>query len=558
MRNCDCEYIWQYIDDIKANRIEHCKDIELMIDNIVIPVLQRDDVIVDNDKIEKGLALQKYFDFQLVEFELFLFALIVGVFLIKDGYRECFFNEIDIIIGRGSGKNGFISFLCFYFLSPVHGIKKYDIEIIANAESQAMTSFNDVYDVITYPDKSNAAAIHYNFYATKTVITGTKTNSKLRFNSSSKKGKDSKRTGCVIKDEYHEFESTENIDTLTSGLGKVADARNITITSDGLVRGKAMDKLKDRCRDILKEYNPENRTLVYYCHIEEESEWNQEDKWVKAIPSINEPAFRSLKERIKAEVLNMPYTPEYYKTFCAKRLDFPVGDNEIEVASWDDIIACNKELPDLTGCSCIGCIDYTKTNDFVGVGLLFKQKSEFYFMHHTFVCTKSKDLIGIKAPLKQWEADGLLTFINDVEITPDIISNWFLEKMMQGYDIKKIALDSFRYSILSKALGTIGFCGENGNIKLVRPSDLMRCAPIINSAFLNHNLYWGIAPIMNWYTNNVKKVIDKKGNTLFEKIEPLYRKTDGFMAMAAGFTLVNELEDETADYDIAEPIIFGG
>ena len=38
---------------IKENKVEHCKEQDLMIDNLVIPVLERDDVIINNEKIEK-------------------------------------------------------------------------------------------------------------------------------------------------------------------------------------------------------------------------------------------------------------------------------------------------------------------------------------------------------------------------------------------------------------------------------------------------------------------------------------------------------------------------
>lgn len=558
--NLTCPYIWNYIHGIKSGRINHCEDIDFLIDNIVIPVLHRDDVFVDVEKIEKGLALQKYFDFDLVEWEIFLFALIAGVYIEDDGYREIFFLEIIIIIGRGSGKNGFISFLCFYFLSPAHGIKKYDIDIIANSEDQAKRSFDDVYDVIKHPLKSNAAAINCNYSATKTEIIGLKTNSRLHYNTSSTKNKDSKRSGCIIKDEVHEYEKSDNSNTLKSGLGKVANPRDITITTDGKVRGKVMDKLKEKCRDILKEYNPQNRTLVFYCHIESEDEYKDAKNLIKAIPSIEEPSFRSLKRTVEKEIADLKFNPEYYGEFMAKRMNYPVGNNEIEVAKWSDIVACNVELPENTGgyINCVAAIDYTKTDDFMHIGLLYKNGYKWCWKHHTFVCTNSRDLKGIKAPLSEWEAEGGLTFVNDVEIHPDYATNWLKEQMDNGFIIHKVAMDNYRYSILSKSLSALGFCKEKDNIKLVRPSDLMIAAPIINSVFINQLLIWGTCRIMGWFTNNVKKVIDKKGNILYEKIEPHYRKTDGFMALAAAFTISDLLENDNTELVVGEPIIIGG
>ncbi|MCC8063689.1 MAG: hypothetical protein LIO70_01225 [Clostridiales bacterium] len=100
-----------YIEDIQQGRIVHCKDQDNMLKNVLLPVLEREDVYVDDEKIEEGLKLQKYFSYDLLEWEVFLFAVIVGV-----RYRDTggiYFTDIRIILGRGSGKNGFISFRAF-------------------------------------------------------------------------------------------------------------------------------------------------------------------------------------------------------------------------------------------------------------------------------------------------------------------------------------------------------------------------------------------------------------------------------------------------------------
>lgn len=515
-----------------------------MLDNIVIPALERDDVVIDDEKIEKGLSLQKYFPYRLIEWEVFLFSLIAGFFF-ENG--DIVFNDIRVIVGRGSGKNGFISYLCFYFMSPYHGISGYNIDLMANAENQAKTSFKDVYDVITDPVKAEyKKVLKNNYHATKELITGKKTKSELRFNTSSKRGKDSKRTGCIVFDEKHEYTDTQNMNTLKSGLGKVWHGRIITITTDGHVRGGVLDQEKEQNRAILKEYNPLNRTLVFWCRIEDEKEWNQIDKLVKAIPSLND--FPSLKTTIQKEIIDMPYNMDYYPEYMAKRCNFPVGNKEVEVATWEDILATNQEMPDLRGKNCVGAVDYAKTNDFVAAGLTFKKNGKIYHIHHTFVCKRSRDLKGIKAPLAEWEAKGDLEFVDDVEISPEIVTGWF-EKMGQIYNIMKIAIDNFRYSLLNAAFKKIGFDAyEKKNIYLVRPSDIMKAAPVINSAFVTHSIVFGDTPIMRWYVNNTKKIMDNKGNILYGKIEPNYRKTDGFMEFTNTVVILDEVPEDI-DYE---------
>lgn len=533
-------YIDPYIKKIKNNEVEHCQEQELMMDHIVIPVLEREDVVINDEKIEKGLSLQKYFPYRLIEWEVFLFALIAGVFYTNG---DIVFTDIRVMVGRGSGKNGFISFLCFYFLSPYHGITGYNIDLMANAEDQAKTSFNDVYEAITDPVKDEYKAIlKKNYHATKELITGKKTKSVLRYNTSSKRGKDSKRTGCIIFDEKHEYTDTQNMNTLKSGLGKVWHGRIITITTDGHIRGAVLDQEKEQNRAILKEYNPMNRTLVFWCRIESEKEWNQIDKLVKAIPSLND--FPSLKSIIQKEILDMPYSMDYFPEYMAKRCNFPIGNKEVEVAAWEDILATDQEMIDLEGRNCVGAVDYSKTNDFVGVGLSFRVNGKIYHIHHTFICARSRDLGGIKAPLQEWAVKGDVEFVDDVEIPPETVTGWF-EQMGQRYNILKIAIDNYRHSLLNAAFKKIGFDAyERKNILLVRPSHIMQVSPVINSAFATHSIVFGDAPIMRWYTNNTKKVMDNKGNVTYGKIEPNYRKTDGFMAFVNTMVIIEEVPDE--------------
>ena len=72
----------------------------------------------------------------------------------------------------------------------------------------------------------------------------------------------------------------------------------------------------------------------------------------------------------------------------------------------------------------------------------------------------------------------------------------------------------------------------------------MQAAPIINSLFINHNIVFGDTPIMRWYTNNTKKQMDSKGNITYGKIEPNYRKTDGFMAFVNTIVILDEIPEE--------------
>ncbi|MBQ9328934.1 MAG: hypothetical protein IJ225_10460 [Solobacterium sp.] len=552
------KYIDAWIDLVMNDKIRSCHDQKRMIKNNLIPVLERDDVVVDNDLIEHGLSLQKYFPFQLIHWELFQFAVIAGVFLIRsDGSRDIYFHEIRDIMGRGSGKNGFIDFLAFYFLSPIHGIRNYNIDLIANGEDQAATSIADLSELIKHPvDPKYEKVLRQNYKARVESVTGIKTNSVFRLNTTSTKNKDSKRTGCVIYDEKHEYESTTNMNTLQSGLGKIPHDRIITITTDGRIRDGVLDREKAQNDDILSAYNPNNRIFVNYFHIEKEEEWNDLAALEKAIPSLNHPSFYSLKDVITREIEDMPSKPDYFPEFMSKRCNFPISNPETAVAEWDDIVACESDPPFEIeeGMSCIVGIDFSKTNDFVGCVATFRKDDQYAIKHHSFICSKSSDLSQIKAPLEEWQKKGYLTVVDEVEISPALVAAW-IKSIQEHYVIAMLTVDSFRYSILSSELRDLGFDGtkpkDEKNLWLVRNSDIMKAAPLINSLFLSHRLH-GFDRMMCWYTNNTKQIIDAKGNITYGKINKRVRKTDGFMAFVGTMCCVDSLPvtNEFPDIDI--------
>ena len=240
----------------------------------------------------------------------------------------------------------------------------------------------------------------------------------------------------------------------------------------------------------------------------------------------------------------MPYKMDYFPEYMAKRCNYPIGNKEVEVATWEDILATDQDMIDLEGKNCVGGVDYAKSNDFVVMGLTFHVQGKIYYIQHTLICSRSRDLGGIKAPLREWEAKGDVEFVDDVEIPPELVAQWF-ETMGQKYSILKIAIDNYRYSLLNSALKMVGFDAfERKNVYLVRPSDIMKAAPIINHAFVTHTLVFGDAPIMRWYTNNTKKQMDTKGNITYGKIEPNYRKTDGFMAFVCTMAVIDEIPEE--------------
>ena len=118
--------------------------------------------------------------------------------------------------------------------------------------------------------------------------------------------------------------------------------------------------------------------------------------------------------------------------------------------------------------------------------------------------------------------------------------------MGQIYNITLLAIDNYRYTLLTKALRDVGFSvdkNEANNVRLIRPSDQMKTAPIINSLFTTHSLVLGDNPLMRWAIHNACVITSQAGNMTYGKIEGKSRKTDPWMALVQAMCISIDLPD---------------
>lgn len=155
------------------------------------------DIYIDEDQLHRYLAQQKYFPFKLLSWEIFVFTLHNCTYWRESGLLR--WPNLLALVGRGAGKNGYLAFESFCWITPINGVPKYDVDIFATSEDQARTSPDDVRDVLDAHKGTLEKYFHWN----SECITNKKTKSRIRFRTSGFKTKDGGRPGAVVFDEYH-------------------------------------------------------------------------------------------------------------------------------------------------------------------------------------------------------------------------------------------------------------------------------------------------------------------------------------------------------------------
>lgn len=550
MTSCELNpHIERYIGMIESGDLRACKDQHALC-KMVRNAFIEEDIYTDADQLEHYLGLSKYFGYDHVfEWQEFIFGLHLCTYRSEDGMPR--WPDMFCMQGRGAGKDGTIAMEAVCLSSPYNGIKAYDVDICAINEEQATRPVKDVIEAFEAPKYE--AKLKRHFYWTKEYVRSLKTGSIIKGRTNNPKGKDGLRSGAVIFNEMHTYEDYRNINVFTTGLGKKKHPRRSYYTTNGDVRDGPLDDILARSEEILFGGEPDGGLLPFICRLDSKEEVHDPANWEKAVPGLR--YLPSLREEMTKEYEEWKRSPLRLPAFMGKRFNIPDGASDVAVTDYENIKATNRELPDLEGQPCVIGIDYASLSDFASVDVHFKNGDARYDINHTWVCRNSKDLRDgrIKAPLAEWEADGHLTFVDDVEISPTLITE-YIRQAAEKYFVMGIALDNFRFALMREALSDMGFDPkERGNVKLIRPSDIMKVQPVINSCFENRYFGWGNHPLLRWATNNTKLVASGKkegtdtGNFYYAKIEAKSRKTDPFMALVAAMVIEDMLPDASLD-----------
>nr|WP_077914216.1 terminase TerL endonuclease subunit [Listeria fleischmannii] len=539
-------HIDNYFHSIESGKIRACKEQHQLIEYVKY-ILDDENVYIDNRAIEDSINIPApYFPFELYPWQKFTNACIFGV-RYKDTGRLVW-SQILIMMGRGGGKNGYAAYLSFYMLSKKFDIHNYNIEFVATTERQAKTSFEDVKAVLDNP--KHEIKLKKAFRATKVLITNNSTLSKMQYHTSNAKTKDGLRPGAIFFDEIHEYESKAMIRVFRSALGKVKDGRTFYFTTDGYLRGFFLDDMKAKAANILNNFKdlPKNRLFPFICKLDEAEQVLDQDNWEMANPSLphDDVLFETMVEEWE-DCFNGETATDIvmHAEFLTKRMNFPIELVKHQVATYEDVLATDQPLPDdLNGVTAIAGVDFADVRDFCTVGLLFKVGEKRYWIQHTFIhhlALKQQeinpDIIEIA------KAKKLCTIIEtDKSIRPERVANWLIDKL-SVFGIKKVAMDTFRESILGKKLREVGF-----EVEVVRRGNVThsKLAPLIDDLFINNNIIFHDDPLMRWFVLNVYVDELGNGNKEFKKNRQRKKeKTDGFFAFTHALNFDDELTEDT-------------
>lgn len=541
--NCKCDDIDSYVKDVLKNRIKASEEVKQQCE-IILREFRSKRIEVDLELYDKYIRIGFLFFKELYPWQRFATAIALCTFY--KGTKEPRWNKALIVVGRGNGKDGMIAWWSVCLTSKYHGIRNYDVDIIANSMEQSLRPINDITEMVQMRGKKRLLVRKGD------SIISTATRSNITARSSDASVQDGLRSGAVIFNELHEYRNYEKIDVMVSGLGKIDDPRTLYFSTNGKVRGGPFDDMIETGQEVLRGNKKDSGTLYLVYKLKNKAQAHDPENWVIANPSL--PYRKTLAKETADEYEKWKERPNAFMAFPQKRMNLSEMPVDQEVVPWEVIEKTGRpfKLEELQGKACILGIDLSKTTDWTAINFLFydEERDQFICYNHAFVCEGNRDLSGIKANWKQWVEQGLLSLIQSKLIEPEmVVDNAMKMAEENGWNVIHVVIDDYKKAILKAALEKYDFSKENGNLTMVRPSNIAQALPNIERYFINEKFVFGNNRMLMWATNNTKVIPWKKsttgdadlGNQIYAKINPRFRKNDPFMAFVHSFVEAERL-----------------
>lgn len=433
------------------------------------------------------------------------------------------FKEGLIFVGRKNGKTTLISGVSLYGVSK-DGENGADIPLLANSMKQARLLFDEAKAMVKASPK-----LRQRFRPLRDAIHFDKTFSKIEPQASDSEKLDGLNTHIGVFDEIHEYKDYKLINVIKNSRGSRDQPLLIYISTAGYQLDGPLVTYYEQGDDVLNGVHAEQsdeRTFYYIAELDDESEFEQPEMWIKANPNIG--VSLKLQDMIE-DWEKAKRVPSERNDFITKKFNMFVNSSEESFLDFETLKKNNKEIDfdQLVTVPCVGGFDLSDTEDFTSACLEFPmvETGEVVVLSHSWVPLRKVLLENENIPYREYEQLGLLTIVKDEYIKKEYVESWFVEQSKR-FIIERIAFDPAKAYGLVESLTARGF-----QMDVVRQgyTTLGPAVDDVKERFLDGNVIFNNNRLFRWYVNNVKMVEDRNRNKIPTKIGR-YRKIDGFAA----------------------------
>lgn len=487
-----------------------------------------------------------------LELELFQKAWIESIFGFVDretGLRR--FTEALIEVGRKNGKTSLASAIELY-MATTDGEGAPQIYNAANKLDQAELGYNAALKMVR---QSPELAKHLHKSADRLNCDLNMGFIKpMASNSSTLDGLD---VHLAVIDEIHAAKTREILDLMIQGTAAREQPLILEITTNGFVRDAVFDSQYERASRWLDGEIEDERFIAWIYELDDRSEWEDEECWVKANPGLG--TIKSL-EYMRTQVARAHDDPTYLPTVLTKDFNLPENSSVAWLSYSEAVNTTTYDLREMGFRYGIVGFDAADTVDLTAAQMLMMRPDDPHIYEHGMYWLPEDVLSGTlgdgftndrdSVPYAAWMARGLMRAFPGNKVDKRVLIEFILE-MRDVYDVYTYAVcfdpwhmdDSIRRDLANLVGESRVIPVRQGALTLSQPMKAIRADYRGGVIVDNHN------PVNEFCRMNVAIRTDINGNIQPDKKKNDPRnRIDGFMAELDAYVGLMNLRDDYLTY----------
>lgn len=456
-------------------------------------------------------------------------AIIQSIFGFVDdkGIRK--YREALIIVARKNGKSTLLSAIALYMLFADHegGAQ---VCCVASKKDQAKIVFTEAKNMVT-----QSPWLGQLIKKRKSDLYVPLTFSTFEPLASDSNTLDGLNMHCGIIDELHSIKDRNIYDVSKQSMGARTQPLLLIISTAGFVRENIYDNRYEYADKVLNGIIDDERFISFIYELDERSEWNKKNCWIKANPGLG--TIKSL-EYMKNQVKQATDDKSYLPTVLTK--DFNI--RETGVGSWLTFETINNpdtfDITMFNECYGVGGVDLSSVGDLTCASVLVRKDNKWYLLQKYWIPldkAEQKERED-KVPYTIWKEKGFVDFCLGNKINYTDVTNWFIE-LREKYGIYTlwVGFDKWNAQYWQDEMKQNNFKLEEviqGSLTMSAPMKLL--AADLESKVINYNNN----PVLKWCLTNTQIEVDKNDNIRPVKGKNAKQRIDGTVSLIDAYVVL--------------------
>jgi phage terminase large subunit-like protein len=334
---------------------------------------------------------------------------------------------------------------------------------------------------------------------------------------------------CAIHDEYHEHTTSDQVDSMDTGMGARQEPLQLIITTAGTDISSPCKEFDDYTRQILEGVLRDDRLFALHYTIDEKDDWDDFENWTKANPnygvSISEDylsgKLEETRQRVGQQNINR-----------TKHLNewMNVGTAWMNMLAWRKCEDRNLRLDDFLGEPCWVGIDLASKIDITARMLLFRRSNMWYVFGRYYLPSDTIWLPENKH-YQRWVKEGWVTETEGARTDFRILEE-DLKVDCEKHPIKELAFDPREASYLIQNIEEWAY-RKFQCIEIVQgPAHISEPMKELEAIIYDGKLRTNGDPVLTWMMSNViKKQSHGQVKYYYPTKERDNQKIDGVVAL---------------------------